>query len=84
MSMTKVIEIDGKQVAFKASAAIPRIYRVRYGRDIFKDLIKLDKELKENSVFSIYQVLPEIITLWGVNLETQSEAKKNGTPSTGR
>ena len=49
MSMTKVIEIDGKQVAFKASAAIPRIYRVRYGRDIFKDLIKLDKELKENS-----------------------------------
>ena len=114
MSMTKVIEIDGKQVAFKAS-----------GRDIFKDLIKLDKELKENSeedsgltmcsleafeniaylmakhadasipdtaeewleefsVFSIYQVLPEIISLWGVNLETQSEAKKNGMPSTGR
>ena len=34
MSMTKVIEIDGKQVAFKASAAIPRIYRVRYGRDL--------------------------------------------------
>ena len=125
MSMTKVIEIDGKQVAFKASAAIPRIYRVRYGRDIFKDLIKLDKELKENSeedngltmcsleafeniaylmakhadpsipdtaeewleefsVFSIYQVLPEIISLWGVNLETQSEAKKNGMPSTGK
>ena len=50
MSMTKVIEIDGKQVEFKASAAIPRIYRVRYGRDIFKDLIKLDKELKENKV----------------------------------
>ena len=49
MSMTKVIEIDGKQVAFKASAAIPRIYRVRYGRDIFKDLIKLDKELKETA-----------------------------------
>ena len=125
MSMTKVIEIDGKQVAFKASAAIPRIYRVRYGRDIFKDLIKLDKELKENSeedsgltmcsleafeniaylmakhadssipdtaeewleefsVFSIYQVLPEIISLWGVNLETQSEAKKNVMPSTGK
>ena len=49
MSMTKTIEIDGKQVAFKASAAIPRIYRVRYGRDIFKDLIKLDKKLKKNS-----------------------------------
>ena len=44
-----MIEIDGKQMAFKASAAIPRTSRVRYGRDIFKDLIKLYKELKENS-----------------------------------
>ena len=32
--------------AFKASAAIPRIYRVKYGRDIFKDLMKLEKALK--------------------------------------
>ncbi len=35
------------------------------------------------SVFSIYQVLPEIISLWGVNLETQSVTKKNGTPQSG-
>ena len=48
MSMTKVIEIDGKKVHFKASAAIPRIYRVKYGRDIFKDLMKLEKALNEN------------------------------------
>ena len=27
MSMIQKIEIDGKQVPFKASAAIPRIYR---------------------------------------------------------
>ena len=27
MGMTKKIEIDGKEVLFKASAAIPRIYR---------------------------------------------------------
>jgi hypothetical protein len=40
--------------------------------------------LDEFSVFSIYQVLPEIISLWGVNLETQSETKKNGMPSTGK
>jgi hypothetical protein len=39
--------------------------------------------LDEFSVFSIYQVLPEIISLWGVNLETQSVAKKNGTPQSG-
>ena len=118
MSMTKVVEIDGKKVPFKASAAIPRIYRVKYGRDIFKDLMKLEKALNDNSaedsnldlfsletfeniaylmakhadpslpdsaeewldefsVFSIYQVLPEIISLWGLNVQTQSVSKKN-------
>ena len=30
MSMIKQIEIDGKQVSFKASAAIPRIYRMKF------------------------------------------------------
>ena len=118
MGMVKTIEIDGRQVSFKASAAIPRIYRVKYGRDIFKDLMKLEKALSENtadnsgldlfsletfeniaylmakhadpsvpdtaeewldgfSVFSIYQVLPEIVELWGLNVETQSATKKN-------
>ena len=38
MSMVQKIEIDGKQVAFKASAAIPRIYRIKFQRDIYKDL----------------------------------------------
>ena len=38
MSMMKKIEIDGKAVAFKASAAIPRIYRIKFQRDIYKDL----------------------------------------------
>ena len=124
MSMTKIVEIDGKKVPFKASAAIPRIYRVKYGRDIFKDLMKLEKALNENSaddssldlfsletfeniaylmakhadpslpdsaeewlddfsVFSIYQVLPEIIELWGLNVQTQSTAKKNGPEPSG-
>lgn len=124
MSMTKVVEIDGKKVPFKASAAIPRIYRVKYGRDIFKDLMKLEKALNDNSaedsnldlfsletfeniaylmakhadpslpdsaeewldefsVFSIYQVLPEIIELWGLNVQTQSTAKKNGPEPSG-
>ncbi len=118
MGMTKIIEIDGKKIPFKASAAIPRLYRLKYGRDIFKDLMKLEKSINtENeeesnldmfsletfediaylmakhadptvpntaeewldgfSVFSIYQVLPKIINLWGLNLQTQSTSKKN-------
>lgn len=118
MAITKVIEIDGKDITFKASAAIPRLYRIKYGRDIFKDLSKLEKEmnsskaedssldvfsletfeniaylmakhadptvpdtaeewLDEFAVFSIYQVLPEIIDLWGLNMQTQANSKKN-------
>lgn len=49
MSMIKQIEIDGKQVSFKASAAIPRIYRMKFQRDIYKDLKALEKSIGEGS-----------------------------------
>ena len=118
MSMMKKIEINGKAVAFKASAAIPRIYRLKFQRDIYKDLALLEKSIgdgKEESsnldmfslemfeniafimakhadpsipdtpeewldnfnTFSIYQVLPQLIELWGLNVKTDVEAKKN-------
>lgn len=38
MAMTKMIEIVGKQVPFKASATIPHIYRIKFHRYIYKDL----------------------------------------------
>ena len=118
MSMMKKIEIDGKEVAFRASAAIPRIYRLKFQRDIYKDLAALEKAIGDNSeevsnldmfslemfeniayimakhadssipdspeewldefnTFSIYQVLPKIIELWGLNVKVDVEAKKN-------
>ena len=119
MGITKIIRIDEKDVVFKASAAIPRIYRLKFQRDIYKDLSDLQKavdssraeesnldllslELFENiayimakhadpstvpdspeewldefSTFSIYQVLPEIIELWGLNIQSDVESKKN-------
>lgn len=118
MSMIKQIEIDGKQVSFKASAAIPRIYRMKFQRDIYKDLKALEKSIGDNSeessnldmfslemfeniafvmakhadasipntpeewldgfnTFSIYQVFPQLIELWGLNVQTDVEAKKN-------
>ena len=119
MGMTKKIQIDGKDVVFKASAAIPRIYRLKFHRDIYKDLRDLEKavdsssaeesnldlfslEMFENiayimakhadpstvpdspeewldefSTFSIYHVLPEIIELWGLNIQSEVESKKN-------
>ena len=41
MSLIKNLEIDGKQVPFQASAAIPRIDRIKFGRDIYKDISDL-------------------------------------------
>lgn len=126
MALTKTINIDGKDVTFRASAAIPRIYRNRFHRDIYKDLRDLQKgidgenpeestldsfslELFEDisyimakhadpagvpdtpdewldgfGTFSIYQVLPEIIELWGLNVRTQIESKKNFGQLTGK
>ena len=126
MGMTKKIQIDGKDVVFKASAAIPRIYRLKFHRDIYKDLRDLEKavdsssaeesnldlfslEMFENiayimakhadptavpdspeewldefSTFSIYQVLPEIIELWGLNVQTQVQSKKNFAQLSGK
>ena len=116
--MIRKIEIDGQEVAFKASAAIPRIYRIRFGRDIYADLAKLEKAINKNeesasgldvfslelfeniayimakhadnsipdtpeewldefSTFSIYQILPQIIELWGLNNQTLVQSKKN-------
>jgi len=118
MAITKKIEIDGKEVLFRASAAIPRLYRIKFRRDIYKDLAALEKavdtstedgsmldtfslELFENiaymmarhadpsipdtpeewledfNTFSIYQVLPQIIELWGLNVETEVKNRKN-------
>ena len=33
--------------------------------------------LDEFNTFSIYQVLPQLIELWGLNVKTDIEAKKN-------
>ena len=125
MSMTKTIEIDGQQVSFRASAAIPRIYRIKFHRDIYKDLAALEKsvgrseegnskldmfslEMFENiayimakhadnsipdtpeewldgfSTFSIYQVLPQLIELWGLNVQADVQSKKNFARLTGK
>lgn len=44
----KEIEIDGKLVPFRASATIPRLYRAKFQRDIFKDLVLLQKSVSNN------------------------------------
>lgn len=50
MSIVRKVEIDGKQVPFKASAAIPRIYRIKFNRDIYKDLRSLEKGMRRTQI----------------------------------
>ena len=121
----KTIDVSGVPVKFRSSAAIPRLYRAKFGRDIFKDLAKLEKsyqgkkdkdggfpvedlEIFENvayimalhadksmpasieewldgfEMFSIYQVLPEILALWGENIKTEVTPKKGKREANGK
>lgn len=117
--LEKTLTISGKEVRFRSSATVPRLYRIKFKRDIFKDLAKLKKSYKDKAsedgsaleiedleifenvayimafhadhsipgtidewldqfeMFSIYEVLPEILELWGTNLMTEVESKKN-------
>lgn len=111
------IEICGKLVPFRSSATIPRLYRAKFKRDIFKDLARLEKSFKANSeegesfaiddleifenvayvmayhadssipasidewldqfeMFSIYEIMPQLLELWGDNVVTDVAAKK--------
>ena len=72
MAITKTVEIDGKQVAFRASAAIPRIYRIKFNRDIYKDLAALEKavgdsqeEVSNLDVFSL-----ELFENWMISIHS--------------
>ena len=122
--VTKTIEICGQPVRFCASAATPRLYRLKFKRDIFADMQKLTKDFRERNtgtdlavesleifenvayimafqadrtipdtidqwldqfeMFSIYEVLGELVQLWGDNLFTSASAKKNNPAAAGR
>lgn len=44
--MRKILTIGGVECNFKTSAAVPRMYRLKFGRDIFNDLNSIDKQIK--------------------------------------
>jgi len=39
--MEKTIEIDGKKVRFKTNGATPLRYKAQFGKDYFKEILKL-------------------------------------------
>lgn len=44
----------------------------------------IDEWLDQFEMFSIYEVLPEILELWGQNLMTDVDSKKNKTAAVGK
>ena len=43
-----------------------------------------DKWLENFNTFSIYQILPQIIELWGLNVQTEVQSKKNFAQLSGK
>ena len=129
--MLKTITVKGTdgnyvQVPMRADASVPRLYRIKFRRDIFKDLGDLgsrmekaktggeqlsafdlemfenvayllakhvdpdnvpsdpDKWLEQFSMFSITEILPQILELWGFNMQTTSVPKKKSGPQSGK
>lgn len=123
--MERKINIDGREIPFKATAGTARRYRTRFGRDLLKDMQSLltatqtsetggpaltsealsvfenvayimarqadptipddpDEWLDGFEMFSIYEVLPEILALWGDQYVTTVESKKNLVALTAR
>lgn len=119
--MVKTLTIDGQPVTFRATAAVPRLYRIKFRRDIMQDMGEIKKALDKSeesdspesnipprllemfedvafimarhgdpehtpaspeewldqfSTFSIYEIFPQILELWGLNMETQATPKK--------
>lgn len=112
-----VFDEEQKYAALSQLRGPQRIYRLKFHRDIYKDLKSLEKSigdgneessnlnmfslemfeniayimakhadssipdnpedwLDEFNTFSIYQVLPQLIQLWGLNTQTDVDSKK--------
>ena len=48
--MVRTITVDGKEVTFRASAAIPRMYRMKFRRDIMQDMREIDQATRGRSI----------------------------------
>ncbi len=45
--MERTVHVDGREVRLRASAAIPRLYRVKFRRDIIQDMRTIQREVQK-------------------------------------
>lgn len=50
--METTVTIDGKEVKFRATAAVPRLYRIKFGRDIIQDINAVKQALDKKKAES--------------------------------
>lgn len=46
--MERTILIDGREVRLRASASIPRLYRIKFRRDIIHDMVTISRAMDES------------------------------------
>ena len=74
--ISKEIEIDGKLVPFKAYIMALHADPNQPGTP--------EEWLDQFNTFSIYTVLPQLLDLWHLNIETDVEAKKKRSRAAGK
>lgn len=47
MAITTTITVDGKEVTLRASAAVPRLYRIKFRRDIIQDMQAVARAIED-------------------------------------
>lgn len=76
MAIQKNITIDEIDVPFKASAAVPRLYRLKFRRDIYQDFAALQKSVGENTEESSALDIESLEVFENINLPALQSANE--------
>lgn len=81
--MEKTLTIDGQEVRFRASAAIPRLYRIKFGRDLIQDMASIKKELDKQADPTLSTIPVKTLTLFeNVAYIMAKHGNPDGVPNT--
>ena len=63
--MEKVISIDGKEMRFVSNGATPRVYRILFGSDVFRDIDKITGKGEGGYTEGSMEVIENLIYCFG-------------------
>lgn len=77
--MERTVVIDGREVRLRSSAAIPRLYRIKFRRDIIHDMRQIQKSM-EREARKHPSPVSESDTGLGGESETEQEVQASTLP----